>query len=369
VTLGRDAHASALPKGLIALGLAVHLAGDEHRALALVAEGLARSDAADDPYGVVHGLVWSGLITLRLNDLERATAFQEQALAMLAEVADEPWVAPCVSSVFGHLGNIAVARGDIDRAESYFAQALDRQQALGFAPGMSHFVASHPIAGQGDVARARGDHHAALTAYQTALRLAQRFNDTRAIVYALGGIAGALAAAGNWRPAARLFGATEALHEAAGIHFDLETMDRQRALGLPEPWYRGSDSFGIGQPLRETLGDRSAAIPPIPDPGAAAEAWAAGRLLSLDDAVAEAMAADILPTRSPVPLAGSPERLTPREVEVLRLLVAGKTDREIGETLFVSRRTAATHVARIFAKLGVSSRAAAAVWAVRHGIT
>ena len=58
----------------------------------------------------------------------------------------------------------------------------------------------------------------------------------------------------------------------------------------------------------------------------------------------------------------------PREVDVLRLIAAGKTDREIGETLFVSRRTAATHVARIFAKLGVGSRAAAAAWAVRHGL-
>jgi DNA-binding NarL/FixJ family response regulator len=109
-------------------------------------------------------------------------------------------------------------------------------------------------------------------------------------------------------------------------------------------------------------------MPPIPEPAAAAEAWAAGRRLTLDDAVAEAMTKSGSPVRSPVALTDSPERLTPREIDVLRLLAAGKTDREIGDALFVSRRTAATHVARIFAKLGVGSRAAAAVWAVRHGI-
>jgi DNA-binding NarL/FixJ family response regulator len=60
--------------------------------------------------------------------------------------------------------------------------------------------------------------------------------------------------------------------------------------------------------------------------------------------------------------------LTPREVEVLRLLVAGRTDREIAEELFISRRTAQGHVANIFAKLGVNSRTAAATAALRAGL-
>jgi non-specific serine/threonine protein kinase len=365
--LGRIAAAPSLASGLIALGLAVHITGNEERALALLAEARALNVAAD-PYVVFHGLMVSGLVLLRRNDLGGSAAFQEQALAVLAELGHEPWVDLATSSVLGHLGNIAVASGDIDRAESCFAAALDQQQALGFAPGTSHFAASHPIAGQGDVARARGDHEAALVAYQTALRSAQPFHDTRAIVYALGGVAGTLAASGAWQQAARLFGATEALHDAAGIHFDLETMDRQRALGLPEPWYRAGESFGVGEALHQALGDRSVVIPAIRDVDAAAEAWAAGRRLSLEEAIAEAIASVIQPSPSPVAHGGSPERLTPREVEVLRLLAAGKTDREIGETLFVSRRTAATHVAHIFAKLGVGSRAAAAAWAVRHGM-
>ena len=58
--------------------------------------------------------------------------------------------------------------------------------------------------------------------------------------------------------------------------------------------------------------------------------------------------------------------LTPRELEVLRLLADGCSDQEIARVLFVSPRTASTHVASIRGKLGVGSRAAAAAHAVRH---
>ena len=60
--------------------------------------------------------------------------------------------------------------------------------------------------------------------------------------------------------------------------------------------------------------------------------------------------------------------LTPREREVLRLVVAGRSNPEIAAALFLSRRTVTTHLTRIFAKLGVAGRAEAAVLAVRRGL-
>jgi DNA-binding NarL/FixJ family response regulator len=60
--------------------------------------------------------------------------------------------------------------------------------------------------------------------------------------------------------------------------------------------------------------------------------------------------------------------LTPRELDVLRLLADGRTDKEIGAMLFISHRTAMNHVARILAKLDVPSRAVAAREATRHGL-
>lgn len=64
----------------------------------------------------------------------------------------------------------------------------------------------------------------------------------------------------------------------------------------------------------------------------------------------------------------SPAGLTPRELDVLRLIVEGLTDREIAERLFISRYTVARHVANVLAKLDVPSRTAAATWALRHDL-
>jgi DNA-binding NarL/FixJ family response regulator len=55
--------------------------------------------------------------------------------------------------------------------------------------------------------------------------------------------------------------------------------------------------------------------------------------------------------------------LTNRELDVLRLLAAGHTNREIGEMLFISPATVARHVANIYGKLGVDSRAKAVAFA------
>jgi DNA-binding NarL/FixJ family response regulator len=60
--------------------------------------------------------------------------------------------------------------------------------------------------------------------------------------------------------------------------------------------------------------------------------------------------------------------LTSREAEVLNLVAAGKTNREIGTELFVSDKTASVHVSNILRKLGVSSRVDAAAVAQRVGV-
>jgi ATP/maltotriose-dependent transcriptional regulator MalT len=60
--------------------------------------------------------------------------------------------------------------------------------------------------------------------------------------------------------------------------------------------------------------------------------------------------------------------LSGREVQVLHLVAAGKTNREIAEALFISRKTVARHVSNIFDKLGVSSRAGATAWAYQHDL-
>ncbi len=60
--------------------------------------------------------------------------------------------------------------------------------------------------------------------------------------------------------------------------------------------------------------------------------------------------------------------LTPRELEVLKLVSLGMTDAAIGDALFISPRTASQHLRSIYGKLGVSTRAAATRYAVEHGL-
>ena len=63
-----------------------------------------------------------------------------------------------------------------------------------------------------------------------------------------------------------------------------------------------------------------------------------------------------------------PGGLSRRELEVLRLVAAGRTSHEIAAELFISTRTAEHHIANIYTKIGVSNRAAATRWAVTHRV-
>ena len=60
--------------------------------------------------------------------------------------------------------------------------------------------------------------------------------------------------------------------------------------------------------------------------------------------------------------------LSPREMEVLRLLATGHSNRRIAQALFLSPRTVQRHVANVYLKIGAHCRAEAAAYAIRHGL-
>jgi DNA-binding NarL/FixJ family response regulator len=66
---------------------------------------------------------------------------------------------------------------------------------------------------------------------------------------------------------------------------------------------------------------------------------------------------------------GRPSGLTTREVEVLRLLAAGRTSREIADALIVSLATVNRHIANVYVKIGARNRAEATAFAIGHGLT
>ena len=121
--------------------------------------------------------------------------------------------------------------------------------------------------------------------------------------------------------------------------------------GLPLCRFRTADA------LLRAKGDRSVAA------RIAAEALAAARSLG-----AAPLAADleVLSRRGRLAAGSSPDKplrrlgLTEREAEVLDLLVEGRTNRQIGDVLFISEKTVSVHVTNLLRKLGVESRTEAA---------
>jgi ATP/maltotriose-dependent transcriptional regulator MalT len=118
------------------------------------------------------------------------------------------------------------------------------------------------------------------------------------------------------------------------------------------------------------LGDRTAAAAPLTAARAAAEAIEAVTLLEAAEALARRARIRVEAAAEPEPEAPAPTPfgLTPRELEVLLLVAEGRTNREIGDTLFMSEKTASVHVSRILAKLDVSGRVEAAAVAHRLGL-
>ncbi len=61
-------------------------------------------------------------------------------------------------------------------------------------------------------------------------------------------------------------------------------------------------------------------------------------------------------------------RADPREVEILRLLARGLSNKQIAKQLSISPKTASSHIEHIYTKLGVSNRALASLFAAKHGL-
>lgn len=138
-------------------------------------------------------------------------------------------------------------------------------------------------------------------------------------------------------------------------------------------YHRGVAGAGIGRPARllAVADAYHAMTEPRPHRPAWSPADAAARLA---DAVrsgrldAEAASAVIEAAGQPIPRLERPAGLTDREAQVLVLLARGHATKEVAAALGISVKTADRHVQNAYAKIGVSSRAAAALFAMEHGL-
>ncbi len=315
--------------------------GDDGRAAELSAEYLALSRELGDGWGTAAALNMLGVVSRARGDYADAARYLEEALALFRQRGDAGWTALALLN----LGTVAYWQGDLDRAGGLLEEALAlyrrEDDAYGTAVALSDLAL---VAGEG------GDRPRAAALLEESLERWRGVGTKEGLVDWLARVATLATASRQPELTARLFGAAEATREAIGYAFEGPERARQA---------RTADA------ARAALGGP-----------AFAAAVAAGRALSLIEALADASAflASILapaPAASVQPghnAAAVRVGLTPRELEVLRLVVEGRSDKEIGDALFISRRTAMTHVANILGKLGVPSRTAAARAAAARGL-
>ena len=373
-------HASDVPPraraaGQLALAGILYQQAEFARTLELCDEAIAAFAAADDAMGVI--LACRCAIPAANNsELDRAAAYVERALTTLATAGNEPWLARLAGDIEFQRGVTALNAGKFGLAERLLVETVAAQHTLAQESGAEHAYACWPLQLLGMTYSAMGQHHQAIPRYQAALEHARRYQEHPCVIAALGGVARILAVDGRWQEAARLFGAAEAFCDQRGYPFRNVTWQYQRVFGLPEPWQRDDEPFGRFSTLRAAVvASGAAAIPPLPDPTAAAAQWAAGRGVPIEDAVGYALAVDlaVAPTDFPTVVAGAAasatkRSLSAREQDVLVLLCQRLTDPQIAERLFLSPRTVESHVASLLRKLDVPNRREAAAAAVRLGL-
>jgi non-specific serine/threonine protein kinase len=332
---GDDTISAARAKAACGVMLLSRRAGDYVTCRVFAEEALRVFQLLDDRWGIAFVTHSLGHVAYDLDhDFEASIAFFEDSLAQ-SQAIDDVWGAAFSRRCLGAhwiMGQKAYARG---------AQLIE-EGLRGFRQIGDQWNISVTLHMLGDAAREQRQFDTALSYYQECLAHAWAQRDQLGVADVLLRLAQILVERGDAEPAARLFGAAEAQHERAGIRLYWEV--------------RAGYDAAVSR-CRERLGDhRFRAV------------WAAGRALPSTQAVAEGanVQPGLMNTVSP---GASHVRLSPRERDVLRLIAEGRPDREIAETLSIGVRTVHTHVTSILNKLGVSSRTAAATYAVRHGLS
>jgi non-specific serine/threonine protein kinase len=303
-------------------------------ALPLVERGLGLARRLGKPH-LIGRLVFARVLTAFIaGDQAVAARDLAECLQLFRRAGDRLRV----GTLLGNLGCLELSAGDLDAAHRHLAESLDTLRALNDRGGVVYETFNLGLAEY-----LGGSTGPAEALFAESLDLARRLGMRWNIAYALIG----LALAGHGRAdqgwSARLHGAADQAladlgHALGPLEGRLADLDRQR--------------------LRAAMGDE------------AFEAeYATGRTLDLAQVLATLTRTDTAAEQTPTAESGEAVSvLTPRELDVLKLVVQGLSNPDIARRLVLSEHTVHRHLANILRKLGLSSRAAAAAWGVHTGL-
>jgi ATP/maltotriose-dependent transcriptional regulator MalT len=391
----------ARAKALHALGRIAEIQDDVPRMVGALEESLSVYRQVGDLVGVAHCSNSLGAVLVKRGNVDRAAKLFAESLTISHASANRSGMA---WSLYG-LGHVAQARGQAEHAIARYAEGLELLcrggDQMGMAAGLNFLGAVRQS--QGDYARAAACFEQSLALIRASgdrshlpgslLRLAALLIDVDEVGRAATLLAECLTlshamaiplyVANCLLASGRLAARMDRPEQAARLSAAGEALLERRRASLPLA-HRGSYARTVAG-MRQPDQERDSSTPPphglfsrtMADARqrrgeeAFAAALAVGRAAPADDMVAEALT--LLASVAPAGPTGRarlvyPDHLTAREVEVLRLLATGRSNREIAEALVVSVRTAEHHIASIYAKIGARRRADAVAYALRHDL-
>ncbi|MDQ2651700.1 MAG: LuxR C-terminal-related transcriptional regulator [Chloroflexota bacterium] len=329
-------------RGHVALASLQNMRGDFADAARNAETARLISASLGDRLGVAEAL--RRLPVFALEEWVKSTAHDPEAYARArAPWAEEVVIRQELGDTLGaawtlhNLGIASLLADALDQAAAYMQEAMatfteaEDHYALAFV----HTNLGRIMAQQGDDARAA--HH-----FQRGLALFHQSRDHWGVGHGLEDCGWLLVRAGQPERGARLLGAAATTRDLNGVQLTMVHA-------------RGHER--VVAHARSVLGETRFI-----------EAFAAGQAMALHDAYAMAMDVLAAAAAPQTPAAAEELGLTPRQIEVLRLVAEGMSDREIAEALFLSPRTVGWHVTHLLTRLGVQSRAAAAAAAIRSGL-
>ncbi len=331
--------------------------GELALATSLRDEALALAREAGDPFLLADAILRNGILAFWQGELERASELIAEAQHAFLAIGAESAAPVKAAAAVNLLGGVALIAGDVPLAIRRGEEAVAMARALGAGADLGY-----ALCGLGYARLQDGAVMEAAACFLEATALTWLIRDDVFLARLLWAMAAAAATGEQVDTAARLIGKADALDMRTGsAMWPNDRSLARRCLALLErslPASRLSDLRRAGASLS------------VEEAVVAAQA-VASLLLGAERAAAiwqATGAPDLGLGHAEIEPAVARVQLTPRELDVLHLLVDGRTDRDIAEHLFITRRTASKHVEAIFAKLGVRSRGAAVAEARRLGL-
>jgi predicted ATPase/DNA-binding CsgD family transcriptional regulator len=320
-------------------------AGRADEAAAHADQALAIARMAGDRWNEGYALGIQAAVAGHRGNLREAQQLAEAALTVMRDI-DQQWG---VARTLLGLGDLARLTGDLRTAQEHYLEALTSLREVSARPEMARC-----LAGLGRIAMEQGDLALARQRLSESIELSDSTGSRIGVIRALDAFATLTLLEARPHLAVQLAAAAAACREAAHLA-PAPGARTQRILDAAA----GLGTHVVGRLWATGSGMSSAAAVALALDGP----WSAGAAVGRDDAARDSAGCDVDGKVSPGTAKALPARLTPREREVVALIAAGCSNKDIARELVISPATAARHVANILAKLGFATRAQIAAWA------